>query len=246
MSVDAVERAAALAWPGSERTVIGEWALSAGDGFSRRRNSTVPVGPVPDDLDRRLDDVASWYTNRGLSTLYRITPMCSQEIDAALDQRGFSLEEPVLVMTRPLPVDELPGEIVASPAATDEWISTELDALGIDRSFADPWLAAINAVPAPVSFVTSVSGTASVGAGFGVIVDGLLGVFEMAVQPGHRRRGHAKRMMSALHSFGHRGGAEQAFLQVVERDDAAVALYRSLGYEESHRYWYRRAGLEDG
>ena len=51
-------------------------------------------------------------------------------------------------------------------------------------------------------------------------------------------------VLSALQSFGDRGGAEQAYLQVVEGNDAAVSLYRSIGYEVSHRYWYRRAAVE--
>jgi hypothetical protein len=42
----------------------------------------------------------------------------------------------------------------------------------------------------------------------------------------------------------HRGGAEQAFIQVVEEENATVDLYRSLGCEVSHRYRYRRADLE--
>ncbi len=244
MSVGAVERAAALAWPAREQMVLGAWVLSAGDGFSRRRNSAVPAGPAPNELNERLNDVADWYATRGLPELYRITPMCDPAVDDALDRRGFSIESPVLVMTRSLPAVGVPGEIVAAPAATDEWISTELDAFGIDRRLVDPWIAAIGAVPVPASFVMSMEGAEPTGAGFGVIVDNLLGVFEMAVRSDDRRRGHAKRMMSALHSFGHRGGAEQAFLQVVEEEDGAVDLYRSLGYEVSHRYWYRRAGLE--
>jgi len=70
------------------------------------------------------------------------------------------------------------------------------------------------------------------------------GVFEMAVRPEEQRRGHPRRMLSAIHSIGHREGTEQACLQVVEDNDAAVALYRSTGYGVSHRYWYRRAGSE--
>ena len=51
-------------------------------------------------------------------------------------------------------------------------------------------------------------------------------------------------VLSAHHSFGDSGGVEQAYPQVVEGNDAAVDLYRSIGYEVSHRYWYRRAAAE--
>ena len=244
MSIEAIERAAATAWPPNELATLGEWHLSAGDGFSRRRNSAVPAGSLPDDLDGRLTVVAEWYTARGLDALYRVTPLCDPAIDGALEQRGFRLEDPVLVMTRLLSEDGMAHGVAGSPTATDDWIATELDALGIDRGLVDPWLAVVRAVPSPASFVTSKYGSEYVGAGFGVVVGGLLGVFEMAVRPDQQRHGHATEMMSVLHSFGYGEGAEQAYLQVVEDNDAAVGLYRSMGYEVSHRYWYRRASME--
>ena len=67
MTVPAIEAAAAAAWPATESTTLGSWTLLAGDGFSRRRNSAVPAGPVPDDLERRLDDVAEWYRVQSLA-----------------------------------------------------------------------------------------------------------------------------------------------------------------------------------
>jgi len=96
-------------------------------------------------------------------------------------------------------------------------------------------------VPPPVAFVTVSDGDEIVGAGFGYVGEGLLGAFEIAVRPDHRRRGHARRLMEALHAFGVEQGAEYAFLQVAEDNVPAVNLYRGLGYEPLYRYWYRRA-----
>ena len=110
---------------------------------------------MPDDLDERLDAVADWYAARGLGPLYRITPLCDPAIDGALEQRGFQIEDPVLVMIRSLSEDEMADGVAASPMAADDWIATELDALGIDRALVDPWIAAIRAVPSPASFVMS-------------------------------------------------------------------------------------------
>lgn len=241
MSIEAIERAAAIAWPAIERTTMGEWVVCAGDGFSRRRNSVVPVGAIPDELEGRLSDVTSWYEARGLDTLYRITPLCDPAIDQMLAARGFAFETPTLVMSRSLQPEESPINVAESPIATEDWIAAELSALDIDRSLTGPWLSAIEAVPSPAAFVTVGEGTSTAGAGLGVVIDRLLGVFEVAVHPQHRRRGHARSIMSALHSFGLREGAETVFLQVIEEDDATVSLYQSLGYEISHRYWYRRA-----
>jgi len=240
-TVESIERVAATAWPTNERTRLGEWILSAGDGFSRRRNSTVPCGPPPADLDRRLTDVESWYTVRGLTPLYRITPTCDPAIDGILEARGYRVEAPVVVMTLALDDTDPVEGVVISPVATEAWVSTELEALGVDRSLVGQWLATIAVVPPPVSFVTSMDGDQTVGAGIGQVGDGLLGVFEVAVRPEYRRRGHAKRLMRSLHTFGFEHGAGTSFLQVAEDNEPAVVLYRSLGYEPLYRYWYRRA-----
>jgi ribosomal protein S18 acetylase RimI-like enzyme len=241
VTVQSIEAAAAVAWPPTESLILGSWKLSAGDGFSRRRNSAVPAGPLPEDLDRRLSDVEEWYRVRGLPTLYRITPECDAAVDGILAERGLVFETPTLVMSRLL---DMPGSVEGvdeSPVVTDAWVGTEIVALGIDRSSIGPWLATIAAVPSPAAFVVSTDDGEPVGAGFGIVVDDLLGVFEIVVRPELRRRGHAGRIVAALHRFGVREGAQRVFLQVLEDDEPAIALYRSLGYEVSHRYWYRRA-----
>ena len=162
-------------------------------------------------------------------------------MDSILADRGLVLEAPTLVMSRPLGSTESVEGVTESPVVTDSWVETELVALGIDRSSIGPWLATIAAVPSPASFVVPIDDGEPAGAGFGVVVDALLGVFEIVVRPEYRRRGHAGRIMAALHQFGMREGAQRVFLQVLEDDEPAIALYRSLGYEVSHRYWYRRA-----
>ncbi|MGB5534154.1 MAG: GNAT family N-acetyltransferase [Acidimicrobiia bacterium] len=241
MRIQSIEAAAAAAWPPTESLTLGSWKLSAGDGFSRRRNSAVPAGPLPESLDRRLADVEKWYRVRGLPTLYRITPECDAAVDSILSERGLVFEAPTLVMSRMLDMPESSEGVDWSSVVTDAWVETEIEALGVDRSSIGPWLATIAAVPSPALFVAPIHDGTPAGAGFGVVVDGLLGVFEIVVRPEHRRRGHARRIMAALHRFGASEGASRAFLQVLEDDDRAITLYQSLGYQLSHRYWYRRA-----
>lgn len=242
MTVAAIEAAAAVAWPAMESATLGAWTLLAGDGFSRRRNSAVPAGPMPVDLERRIADVAEWYRVRALPTLFRINPLCDSDIDDVLADHGFSIEAPTLVMRRSIEAGQSVRDIVESPVPTNAWISQETDALGIEVSLIGPWLATVARVPGPAVFVTPVAADSPVGAGLGVAVGDYLGVFEVVVDPAHRRQGHATRMMDALHRFGASAGASTAFLQVLEDDNRAMSLYRSLGYEVSHRYWYRRAG----
>lgn len=240
-SIAAIERAAAIAWPALETATMGEWLLSAGEGFSRRRNSAVPLGRLPDGIDRRIDEVVAWYRERGITPRFRMTPLCDDRVDAILDRRGFVIEDPVAVMARPLDDPGTTDGVTVADHATEQWVDAQLEVLGIDRSLVHPWLSTLAALPDPAAFVNATVGDSTVGVGFGVVVDELLGSFELAVAEQYRRQGHATRLMSALHAFGCRRGARSGYLQVVEENRPAAALYERLGYGIVYRYWYRAA-----
>lgn len=241
-TVDAIERAAAIAWPAAETEQLGEWVLSFGSGFSRRRNSAVPSGPLPADPEQRIAKVVSRYLDQGVTPRFRVTSACEPEVDELLESAGFHLEAPTLVLTRPLGDARTTEGVVTSPTVSESWIAAELAALDVDRSLVDSWIETIRAVPRPAAFATALEGRGAAGAGLGVVVDGLLASFEIAVADQHRRRGHARRLMTALHTFGVSEGAGTAFLQVMESNRPAIALYDALRYETAYRYWYRVHG----
>lgn len=52
----------------------------------------------------------------------------------------------------------------------------------------------------------------------------------IAVHPGYRRQGHSETLMAHLHEEAARRGAAKVELRVLADNDAAISLYRSLGY----------------
>lgn len=57
-------------------------------------------------------------------------------------------------------------------------------------------------------------------------------VFRLAVSEKHRRRGIGYRLLSSVCSLAREGGLEILFLEVRAQNEAARALYRSLGFSE--------------
>lgn len=55
-------------------------------------------------------------------------------------------------------------------------------------------------------------------------------VYDLHIDPAHRRRGFARAAMQALERKARELGASQLALHVFGHNDAAVALYRDLGY----------------
>ena len=66
-----------------------------------------------------------------------------------------------------------------------------------------------------------------------------VGLFEIGTLPGERRRGLATVVVARLLEWGKEKGARAAYLQVMEANAPARALYTRLGFTEAYRYWYR-------
>jgi ribosomal protein S18 acetylase RimI-like enzyme len=75
--------------------------------------------------------------------------------------------------------------------------------------------------------------------GFGVTEAEWVGVFGMATNPRHRRRGAASTVLRALVENASADGATHAYLQVEADNVAARQLYESVGFVRSHGYHYR-------
>lgn len=75
------------------------------------------------------------------------------------------------------------------------------------------------------------------------IVAGEAELLTIAVDPAHRRRGAARQLLGAVVESVEAGGARTLFLEVAADNPAALALYRSMGFQPVGRraaYYPRR------
>ncbi len=90
-----------------------------------------------------------------------------------------------------------------------------------------------------VTFATVRGQDASVTArGRGVVHAGWLGVSSLWTAPDHRGRGLGSAVLRSLLEWGSERGASTTYLQVVEANTAALALYEARGFERHHDYAY--------
>jgi ribosomal protein S18 acetylase RimI-like enzyme len=66
-----------------------------------------------------------------------------------------------------------------------------------------------------------------------------LGISLLQTAPDARRRGLAQHVLRELAHWAQQRGSSRAFLQVEERNTAAVALYQRLGFNTHHTYLTR-------
>jgi ribosomal protein S18 acetylase RimI-like enzyme len=68
----------------------------------------------------------------------------------------------------------------------------------------------------------------------------------MATRPEFRRRGCAAAILHALARWSQRHQVTQMYLQVMENNRPALALYAQVGFETRYHYHYREAPPDFG
>jgi GNAT superfamily N-acetyltransferase len=244
-----LEEAAFAAWPAERSVDVRGWHLRLDRGYTKRANSANATARASRLTEADVDTVEACFRQRGLTPTFRCpaglpTPEDAAENDARLARRGYVACEPSLVMTRALPGTDIATGAAAMPViALAPDAATWLGAFQAISDKADAQQAAHRDILAriahPCAWAMLQHVDRPVCCGLGVLVDGVLGLFDVATAPGHRRKGHAHDLCQGLLAWGARHGARTAFLQVVADNRPAVDLYERLGFRIAYTYHYR-------
>lgn len=237
-----LEAIAALGWRGLEQSRLGGWLLRAGNGFTGRANSLLPLDEPDRPVSEALALVIAWYAERGLSPLAQVPLPLAAGLDDTLAGLGWRAYNPSRFLVHGIgdllaacpPRPDLPP-VSHAPAPSADWLAgyqyrgKDLPAGAVDvlTSAADPTFAA---VAGPDGLL---------GVARGVIDEGWLGVTAVTVPEPARRRGVARHLMRGLAHWAADRGARHVYLQVAEENTAALGLYAGLGFRTHHRYHYR-------
>lgn len=229
-----LDRLSADAWPPLEQTEVDGWRLRASRGVTRRGNSALPLtGALP------LGAVQEFYAARGLPAAVQVS---DPALDAQLAERGWTLEMPTAVMTGPLPpqTDGQGADGQVAPAPDEEWLACwwAVDGRGGPAEL-DVSRRCLSLVTAPAGYAAVRSQGQLVGVARGVVQEGWLGIFAVAVSSEHRRRGIAGRLLGQLGCWAGTLGATASYLQVRQDNEAALALYGRRRFVQAYPYWYR-------
>jgi ribosomal protein S18 acetylase RimI-like enzyme len=228
-SVRRFEAAGFRAWPATSVHYDGAWAVRLTGGHPAKR------------LKERIARASRRFDAYGRPLTFRMSPLASPKITAYLDEQNWSRFDESLVMR---------------VALTSEMVSSALDQIPLKDMgrFISAAIAIRNVDPALRPGLSEVISMIQPEAGLFVLEnedqpvstaicvrDGdLAGLFEIATQASERGKGHGRRTILSALKWAQAHGARQAWLQVEAANEAAIGLYRSLGFEEVYRYHYRR------
>jgi ribosomal protein S18 acetylase RimI-like enzyme len=239
-----LEQAMLNSWPSLSVIYDRDWVLRQADGYTKRANSVTCLGSDDADLDRRIDRAVDIYRARELPTIFRLSPLASPALEAALADRGWRRFDETIVLTTKL------DELASSSLATD-------DEVEIDTEPDEAWLKSCDRIDGASSehliTLRTMLQRLVPPAGFGrvnrdggidalalMVVDGdHAGAFEVLTKPEKRRQGLARRLLAQLLVWSLGQGAKTAWLSVLAHNRPALRLYENLGFSEVYRYYHR-------
>lgn len=239
--VRALEETTFASWPDLAHERLDDWLLRYAAGHTKRANSVNVLAADPRGLEERIAEAERRYRAAGLRPVFRLTPLAEPELDAALASRGYALVEPSLVKTAPMPID-LAGDpaVMLSERPDGRWLEGYTAAAGLDESACATLRAMLARIDGAPVYALLATEEGPQGFAMAVTHQARVGFFDVLTLPSARRRGVARRIMHSLIAWSRdRAGAKAMWIQVVEANAPARALYRSLGFATLYGYHYR-------
>jgi GNAT superfamily N-acetyltransferase len=216
------------------------WVLRWSSGGSRRANSVNAVGPSTYPLSEKIAHCERWFADRGAAATFRITELADPELDGELAGRGYVYSAATHVMTAAITDQEAHPAVTLSAVPSDEWLRT-IDYLSAADDAAIHKLRDQLLSSGGVSSFASIESDGRVAAiAVAIDLDGYTTIYNMNTAQDARRRGYARTILETLMANGRATGGSRAVLQVMDDNDAALALYRGAGFTTAYVYHYRQ------
>lgn len=240
MDIRGIEERALNAWPALTNMMMDGWVLRLSRGYTKRANSLNALAPAS-GIAAALDAAEPVYRAAGQRPIVRLSPLMPDGADAALAARGYAAADPTTVMTAPIGDAGGDGQVEIATALTEDWAAGFAVANNVPAQHRDTHDRMLGALRLPAAFATLHRDGRPIAYGLGVAERGLIGLFDIVTLPAARRQGAGRRLVTSLMAWGRTQGAAQAYLQVVDANAPAIALYRGLGFRPAYGYHYRLA-----
>jgi ribosomal protein S18 acetylase RimI-like enzyme len=244
--IPALERACLTAVPASRIALDGAAVIRAGggEGGSGRANSACWLDPADEtDIPARLARIEAWYERLGRVPKVRVTPLTPPALERLLAHRGWLRSGETVVMAAPLDGLPLPdGEAFVEEAPDEAWLLVREAAGDASPGRMEEKRATAGLLMVPGAWI-SVPAEGRIGAvAFAAAVGPLAMLGDVGTLMPMRGRGLGRRACLAALGWARSEGARFGVLQVEADNDAALSLYRRLGFREVYRYAYRTLG----
>ena len=226
------------AWPPQVVEVTDDgWVLRATPGLlgrGRSNHALTPAHPLARaEYDAALKRVLEFSELHGIECGVQVSPLdLHAPLVDELAARGWRVHQAVVVMTGDTQAVASGADpefvLSVSDRATPEWVAAWAACDG--RADVEEHVQTVFPKMAGIARFARAGDRA---VGISVELDGIVGLFCIAVSPDCRRQGLGKKLVRAMLA---QHEAPLTYLQVFSGNTAGIALYRSLGFGEEYRY----------
>jgi N-acetylglutamate synthase len=247
IGIDELEGLMVGGMPPLESTHIGDWVLRAANGYTGRANSALSIGDPGVPLELAVEQVVSWYAGRDQPALVQLPHQTGSDptqtgLGLFLAQRDWHFFLRTSVMTKATPYGEpaagdtgaVAARVEVSDEPTDDWWHTASSRALDHRDTLGRMLQHVQ----PAAYLTAYLDERPIGHLRLALSDGWSGAFDVHTDPAARGRGVARALMRRAEQTASERRVPLQYLQVAADNDAAVGLYRSLGWQVHHEYHY--------
>ena len=232
-------------WPAHNEVLVDGWIARLSDGVTDRANSVLPLA-TPADLAATLDRVEQLYREHGIPPCFQLGPTAQPAgLEEVLVERGYQLRSRTSIEVAA--VDDLllaladadPSEVRIKAEPGTDWMDLwwSVDGRGDEQARAAAYRIITGGTAA---YADRYDEHGSSAIGRMAFVGDWAGLYCLAVRPDRRRQGQAASIIRALVESARDHGVRHVWLQVIERNHGARALYARLGFRPEAGYHYRR------
>jgi ribosomal protein S18 acetylase RimI-like enzyme len=217
------------------------WLLRFSPGKAKRARCVNALERGTIGLEEKISHCERRYAEAGLPAIFRVTPFSQPgDLETVLEARSYRKFDLTCVEAADLAAmpPPMPDPRVEA-ASLDAWIRAVGELRGSAAGHVEAHAARLRSVALSSRQVLVREGGKVLAAGLAIAEDEAVGLFDIVVDPGQRRRGLARAVVSTLLSQAIGDGARTAYLQVDEGNVAARALYARFGFSTAYHYWYR-------
>jgi GNAT superfamily N-acetyltransferase len=215
-------------WPAAAYTSVGSFTRRKGAGGGKRVSATT----LNADFDlAEFQSVAD-------DPLFSVRSDQS-DFDGALDALGYQIVDPSILYE--CPIELFASQELPRVTAFDIWPPLQImcdvwDVGGISKQRRDVMERATCEKTSILGRITD----RAAGAAFAGLYQGVTMVHALEIDPDHRRKGLAGSMMICAAKWGVSKGSDTFAVVTTEANEAANALYTTLGMTVAGRYHYRK------
>jgi ribosomal protein S18 acetylase RimI-like enzyme len=241
-----IEELAANAWRPEVEQYLDGWRLRYTQGITRRGNSVLPlVSENNVTLEKKLVLAEEFYSRWGKPPCFQLTraaqpPGLIEVLNGHSYKDAFHTQVQTAPLGRVLSITSPNPKFKTTlkPELFEDWLDLYVKTSGYDEHSAAIRQGILSRIEPRASFVLLSSDDKPVAVGLGVLERGWVGIYCMVTREEFCRQGAAIHVLYALAEWSQQHKADKMYLQVMEDNTNALALYSKAGFEKLYLYWY--------